>query len=56
MRLSLTPTIGRKEGEAGPPKLPRNEYVALVSKRKEMGHPDTMMSTWGSLSEMIVIQ
>lgn len=33
----------------------RTEYVALVSKRKEMDCPDTLMSTRGSLTEMTVI-
>lgn len=27
-----------------------------VSRRKEMDHPNTVMITWGSLSEMIVVK
>lgn len=31
------------------------ECMAPVSKRKEMNHPGTRMSTQGSLSEMVVV-
>lgn len=34
----------------------RTKYMTLVSKRKEVGHPDTVMTTRGSLSEKTVVE
>ena len=47
-----TPTIGKLEGEVGPQNSLSTEYVASVSKKKKMGHPDTVMFTCGSLLQM----
>lgn len=39
----------------GPQNSLRTKYVVPVSKRKETDGPDTMISTWGSLSELTVV-
>lgn len=49
------PDNGGWKGEGGPPNSLRTEYVAPVSKRKEIDFIDTRMSTWSSLSEMTVV-
>lgn len=43
---------GRREGEIGPQNSLRTKYVVPVSKRKEIDGPDTVISTWGFLSEL----
>lgn len=43
-----TPTIGDLDGEVGPQNSLNTENMALVSKRKLMGHPSTRMVTLGS--------
>ena len=45
-KLSPTPTIGELE-EVGSQNSLSTEYVAPVSKRKEMDCPDTVMNTRG---------
>lgn len=40
----------------GPQKFVKTEKVAPVSRRKEIGLPDTMITTRGSLSEMAVVR
>lgn len=44
----------RKRGRT--PKLPRTKDVALMSKKKEMGCPDTMTSPQGSLLEITMVR
>lgn len=39
----------------GPQNFVRTEKVALVSRRKEIDLPDTVMNTQDSLSEMAVV-
>ena len=47
--------MGRLEGEIGSQKSLSTENVALVSKRKEIGRPDIVMFTHGSLLQIIVV-
>lgn len=39
----------------GPQNSIKTEKVTLVSKRKDMGIPDTVTTTQGSLSEMVLM-
>lgn len=56
VRLSFFfPLTIQRRGVIVPPNFLSTEYMAPVSKRKEMNHPGTMMSTQGSLSEMAVV-
>ena len=50
-----TLTIGKLEGEVDPQNSLSIEYVALVSKRKDMGRPDAVMFTCGSSLQMTVV-
>ena len=47
--------MGRHEDEVSPQNSIRTEYVAPVSRRKEMGHPHTTIITQGSLLVMGVV-
>lgn len=44
----------RRGGES--PKLNQDQVVTPVSRRKEMSCPDMMMTTWGSLPEMVKVR
>lgn len=57
IRLSFfCPLTIRRRGIAVPKNLLSTEYMAPVPKRKAMNHPDTMIFTQGSLSEMVVVE
>lgn len=56
IRLSFfCPLTTRRRGIAVPKNSLSTEYMAPVSKKKAMNHPDTMIFTQGSLSEMAVV-
>lgn len=56
VRLPLHPNNRGTRREVGPQNSVRTKKVTLVSRRKEMDYPDTMMTTRGSLTEMAEVR
>ena len=49
-------TTEEYEGEVGPPNSIRTEKMALVSRRKEIGRSDSVVTTQGSLLGIVVVR
>lgn len=56
MRMVRLPPSSDNRGEVGPPNSIRTEKVAPVSRRKEMNHSDSVMTTQDPLLGMALVR